>query len=152
MVSGILILAIAVFGISVLFGKGKVENYYKFLIWLIFAPILLAIGYNHFIWFWLTLPLWMQIISVLLVPIFVPAILRLMFPKAKWLQVLQTAIFKTLIYTAAFPFRFLLRAGRFFFERERRTQRLNPYRPVVGGRPPLQNERREEGHGGNIFD
>ena len=53
MIGGILLLGIAVFGLMVLFGKGKPENYYKFLIWLIFAPVLLAIGYNHALWFWL---------------------------------------------------------------------------------------------------
>lgn len=152
MIGGILLLAIAVFGLMVLFGKGKPENYYKFLIWLIFAPLLLAIGYNHALWFWLGLPLWMQILSLLLVPFFVSAFLRLMFPKAKWLQALQTVIFQTLIYAVTFPFRFLWRAGQFFFQRERPAQRLNPYRPVVGGRPPLQNERREASQRRDIFD
>lgn len=152
MVGGVLLLGIAIFGLMVLFGKGKPENYYKFLIWLSFAPLLLAIGYSHALWFWFGLSLWMQIFSILLVPFFVSAILRLMFPKAKWLQGLQTAVFQTLIYAITFPFRFLWRAGQFFFQRERHPQRLNPYRPVVGGRPPLQNERREANPRGNIFD
>lgn len=152
MIGGILLLGIAVFGLMVLFGQGKPENYYKFLIWLIFAPLLLAIGYSHALWFWFGLPLWMQLLSVLLVPFFVSAILRLMLPKAKWLQGLQTAVFQTLIYAVTFPFRFVWRAGQFFFQRERRAQRLNPYRPVVGGRPPLQNERREVRQRENIFD
>ena len=151
MINGILLLVIAVFGIQVLFGK-KPEDYYKFLIWLIFAPVLLAIGYNHAVWFWLGLPLWIQILSLLLVQFLVATILKLMFPKAKWLQSLQTAIFQTLIYVVTFPLRFLWRAGQFFFQRERRTQRLNPHHPVVGGRPPLQNERQEVNQRGNIFD
>ncbi|HSK70190.1 MAG TPA: hypothetical protein VK892_00740 [Pyrinomonadaceae bacterium] len=153
MIGGILLLGIAIFRLMVLFGKGKPKNYYKFLIWLIFAPLLLAIGYNHALWSWLGLPPWIQILSILLVPFFVSAILKLMFPKARWLQALQTAIFQTLIYAATFPFRFLWRAGQFFFERERRpAQRLNPYRPMVGARPPLQNERREANQRNNIFD
>lgn len=152
MSGGILLLAIAIFGLMVLFGQGKPENYYKFLIWLIFAPVLLAIGYNHALWFWLGLPLWMQVLSILLVPFLVAAILRLMFPKAKWLQAMQTAIFQTLIYVVTFPLRFVWRSGQFVFQRERQTQRLNPYRPVVGARPPLQNERREANQRGNIFD
>lgn len=146
-------MGIVVFGLMVLFGKGKLEDYFKFLIWLVFAPVLLAIGYNHALWFWMGLPLWIQVLGFLLGPFFVSAMLRLMFPKAKWLQVLQTAVFHGLIYTAAFPFRFLWRTGQFFFERERRPpQRLNPYRPVVGGRPPLQNDRRAVNQRGNIFD
>ena len=152
MILGILLLAVSVFGLSVLFGTGKVENYYKFLIWLIFAPLLLAIGYNHVVWFWFWLPLWLRILSILLVPFFVSAILRFMFPKARWLHEAQTVIFQTLIYAATFPLRFLWRAGRFFFQRERRTQRLIPNRPVVGGRPPLRNEQVEAGRRNNIFD
>lgn len=152
MAGEILLIAIAVFGISVLFGQGKPENYYKFLLWLIIAPLLLAIGFNHALWLWFQSPLWMQILSILLVPFFVSALLRLLFPKAKWLQGLQTVIFQTLIYVAVFPFRFVWRAVRFFSQRERRTQRLNPYRPVVGGRPPLRNERRENSPRNNIFD
>ena len=152
MIDWVLLTAILVFGISVLFGSGKVENYYKFLILLIIAPILLNIGYNHALWFWLGLPLWMRILSVLLMPLFASAILKLMFPKAKWIQLLQVAIFQTLIYTATFPLRFVWRAGRFFLRRERRAQRLNSYRPVVGGRPPLENERREAAPRANIFD
>ena len=151
MIGGILLLAIAVFGLQVLFGK-KPDSYYKFLIWLIFAPMLLAIGYNHALWFWYGLPFWMQILSILLVPFLVSAILRLLFPKAKWLLDMQAIVFQTLIYVVTFPLRFIWRAGLFVFQRERRPQRLNPYRLVVGGRPPIQNQRREIGHRRNIFD
>lgn len=152
MVGGILLLAIVIFSISIIFGFGKVENYYKSLVWLIFAPLLLAIGYNHALWFWFQLPLWMQILSILLVPFLVSAVLRLLFPKAKWLQDLQAVVFQTLIYVVTFPLRFVWRTGQFIFQRERRAQRLNPHRPIIGGRPPLQNERREIGHRRNIFD
>ncbi|MEK7724909.1 MAG: hypothetical protein AAB336_11200 [Acidobacteriota bacterium] len=152
MIGGILLLAMAIFGLMVLFGKNKPENYYQFLILLIFAPILLAIGYNHALWFWLGLPFWMQILSILFTPFLVSAVLRLIFPKAKWLQSLQTVVFQSLVYATTFPFRFLLRAGQFFFQRERQTQRLNPHRPVIGGRPPLQNNRQEANQRGDIFD
>jgi FlaA1/EpsC-like NDP-sugar epimerase len=152
MAGEVLLIAIAVFGISILFGQGEVEKYYKFLIWLIIAPLLLAIGCNHAVWFFLQLPLWMRILSILLVPFFVSALLRLLFPKAKWLQGLQTVVFQTLIFAVTFPLRFVWRAGQFFFRRESRTQKLNPYRPVVGGRPPLENQRREVQPRADIFD
>lgn len=142
MIGGGLLLAMAIFGLQVLFGK-KPDDYYRFLVWLIFAPILFAIGCNHLVWVWFDLPLWMRIFSVLLIPFLVSLVFRLMFPKAKWFQVLQTAFFQVLIFAATFPFRFLWRASQFFVQRERRSQRLDPYRPVVGGRPPLRNERRE---------
>lgn len=152
MISGILLLAIAIFGLLILFGRGKPENYYKFLIWLIFAPLLLVIGYNHALLFWIELPWWIQIFSILLMPFFVAASLRILFPKAKWIGSLQTVIFQTLVYTVTFPFRLFWRGGQFFLQRERHPQRLNPNRPVVGGAPPLQNERRKETQRGNIFE
>ncbi|MGI8467325.1 MAG: hypothetical protein ACR2N3_02625 [Pyrinomonadaceae bacterium] len=152
MVGEILLLAIAILGISILSGKGKAENYYKFLIWLILAPILSAIGFNYVSRFWYGLPLWMQVLCFLLVPFIFSALLRLICPKTKWLQGLQTVIFQTLIYVVTFPLRFLWRLSRFFLQQERRAQKLNPYRPVVGGRPPIQNERRETEQRNNIFD
>lgn len=152
MIGGILLLAIAVFGIRILFGQGKPESYYKFLIWLIFAPVLLAIGYHHALWFWLGLPLLMQVLCILLIPFIFSAILKLMFPKAKWLQDLQSVLFQSLIYIVTFPLRFLWRAGQFFFQRERPPQRLNPHRSVIGARPPLQNERVQTNQRNNIFD
>lgn len=152
MIGGFLLLGIAIFGLMVLFGQGKPENYCKFLIWLIFAPVLLAIGYNHALWFWFGLPWWMQVLSLLLIPFLIGAVLKLVFPKAVWLQALPATVFQTLVYAVTFPFRFVWRAGQFFLQREHRPQRLNPYRPVVGGRPPLQNERREANVRGNVFD
>ena len=152
MIGGILLLGIAVFGLMVLFGKAKADNYYQLLIWLILAPILLSIGYNHALWFWLGLPLWMQILSFLLIPFAVSPVLRILFPNAKWIQNFQTVIFQSFVYGITFPFRFLWRAGQFFFQHERPRQRLNPNRPVVGTRPPLENGRREVNPRGNIFD
>lgn len=140
MIGGILLLAIVVFGLGILFGKGKVENYYKFLIWLIFAPVLFAIGFNHMVWFWLGLPLWAQILGVLLAPFLVWSLLRLLLPNAKWLQDLQALIFQTVLYAITFPVRLLWRAGRLILERERHRVRLNAYRPVVGSRPPIVRE------------
>lgn len=152
MIGAIILLGIAIFGLSVLFGKNKPDQLYQFLIWLIFAPILLAIGYNHALWFWFDLPLWLQILSILLIPFMISVILKLIFPKAKWIQSLQTTIFQTLIYSATFPFRFLWRSAQFLLQRERRPQRLNPIRPVVGARPPLQNENQAGNQRNNIFD
>lgn len=143
MISSILLLVIIIFGFQVLFGKAKVENFYKFLVFLIFAPVLAAVGWNHTLWFFYNLPLWAKVLLVLLLPFFVSAALRLMFPNAKWLHALQTVVFQALIYAITFPFRFLWRAGQFLFRRERHVQRLNSYRAVVGGKPPVQNERRE---------
>jgi hypothetical protein len=142
MISGILLLAIVIFGLQVLFGARKPENYYKFLIFLIVAPILLAIGANHAIWLWSGLPLWMQVASILLLPFLISALLRVLLPNARWASTLQDILFNTGIYLVTFPIRFLWRAARFVLNRERQPNvRFNPYRPVVGTRPPTINNR-----------
>ncbi len=143
MIAAILLLAIVIFGLLVMFGQADPSRYYKLLIFLIVGPILLAIGFNHVVWFWLGLPLWAQMISVLLVPFLASSLLRLFFPKVRWLEDMQGVIFQTLVYAVTFPFRLLWRAGQIVFQRERHPTRLNPYRPVVGGRPPVVREGRE---------
>jgi hypothetical protein len=152
MVGGILLLTIAVFGILIMFGKAKPETFYQFVIFLIFAPVLLTIGVNQILWLWYGLPLWAQVLCILLLPFLLSVLLRRLLPKAKWLQSLQTVVFQALIYFVTFPFRFIWRAGQFFFRREHQTQQLNPYRPVVGGKPPVRNDRRKESPREKIFD
>lgn len=77
MLGALLLLAIVVFGLLIMFGKAEPDRYYKFLIFLIIGPILLSIGFNHLIWFWLGLPLWAQVIGILLLPFLISATLRL---------------------------------------------------------------------------
>jgi hypothetical protein len=144
MLGALLLLAIVVFGLLIMFGRAEPDRYYKFLIFLIIGPILLSIGFNHLVWFWLGLPLWAQVIGILLLPFFFSAILRIVFPNAKWLQQTQAILFQTLVYLVTFPVRLLWRAGRLIFERERNAVRLNPYNPVVGGRAPVIRERERD--------
>ncbi len=142
MIASLLLLAIVVFGLRILFGQGKIEDYLKFLVWLIFAPVLVAVGYNHIQWFWLGLPFWIKVLSLLLVPFLISAVLHAMFPKTKWLQAVEATILQLLVFLVSFPFRFLWRMSSFMFQRERRTVRLDPHRPVVGNRPPLVAQRK----------
>lgn len=137
MIGGILLLGIAIFGLMVLFGQADAKQYYRFLIFLIIAPVLLAIGFNHVVWFWAGLPLWAQILGLLALPFLLSAVLRQLFPKSKWIGEMQALLFQMLIYIITFPVRLLWRAGRLIFLRERNNVRLNPYRPVVGGQPPI---------------
>lgn len=132
-------MAIAIFGLNVLFGKGKIEDYFKFVVWLIFAPVLLAVGINHVEWFWLGLPLWAQVLTVLFAPFFIMAVLHHLFPKAKWLRGLFEAVFQSLIYFITFPVRFVWRAGEFFLQKERRISQLDSRRAAVGSKPPLKD-------------
>ncbi|MBK8464955.1 MAG: hypothetical protein IPL32_03915 [Chloracidobacterium sp.] len=145
MIGGILLLAIVVFGLQILFGHGKPENFVKLLIWLVFAPILISIGYNHLLWLWSGLPFWAQLLSLALIPFILVAILKMAFPKAAWLNGLLSILYDTLVFAVTFPFRFVFRAVGFIFRRERQRTPLERYRPVVGGRPPIQNLRQEGG-------
>ncbi len=149
---GLLLLAIVIFGISVMFGKNKPEQFYKVVILLIFAPVLLTVGFNQAVWFWLNSPLWAQILSSCLLPFFLAALLKAFLPKAVWLQKIQTLVFEMLIFAFTFPFRFLWRAGKFIFQRERQTIRLNPYSAVIGKRPPLVNQRAGRENQTNLFE
>lgn len=143
MIGGILLLAVVVFGLQIMFGGGKLENFLKLLIWLVVAPILISIGYNHTLWLWYGLPLWAQLLSLAFVPFLAVAILRMAFPKAAWLNGLLSILYDILIFAVTFPVRFVFRVVGFIFNRERRRTPLERYRPVVGGRPPIQNLKRD---------
>lgn len=149
MIGGFLLLAIAVFGLSVLFGKGKIEDYLKFAVWLIFAPVLFAIGINHVEWLWLGLPLWMQVLTVLLAPFFAMGVLLYFFPKAKWLRGLLEAVFQFLIYLITFPVRLVWRAGKFLLQKERSVSQLDSHKAVVGSKPPLKDQQHRRNNPSN---
>lgn len=141
----ILLLGLAVFGLQVLFGRQDSGKIYPFLILLIAGPILLSIGLSHSLWFWDGLPLWAQVIVIIILPFLVMAVIRRFLPKSAALDRVQAVAFDTLVYIVTFPIRLLWRSGQLVLRRERRPARLNIDRPVVGGRPPLINyrERRE---------
>lgn len=153
MTGGILLLAIAVFGILVLFGKAKPEAFYKFAGFLIIAPVLLAIGINHVLWAWYSLPLVWQVVSLLLAPFLLPILFKNVFPKSAWLGRLWQMLSEALIAVLAFPVRLVWRTVAFVWRRERRiATRLDPYRPAVGSRPPLESVRRESPRRNDLFD
>lgn len=143
MIGSILLLVIVVFGLQILFGRGKPENLVKFVVFLIFGPILLAIGFNHLLWFWGGLPLWAEVLCLLLIPFLLAAFLKMAFPRAAWLNFIQAFVFDTVLFIFTFPFRFIYRAFRLFFQRERRRVPLDPYRPAVGRRPPILYRRND---------
>lgn len=144
-IGAILLLGLMIFGLQVLFGRQDASKIYPFLILLIVGPILLSIGLSHSIWFWEGLPLWAQVITFLILPFLLMAVIRRFLPKSAALDRAQGVAFDTLVYIVTFPVRLLWRSGQLILRRERRPARLNPRRPVVGGRPPLVNyrERRE---------
>jgi len=147
----ILFLVIAVFGVAVLFGQAKAENFYKFFVFLIFAPVLAAIGWNHALWFYFGLPLWAQIVCLVLLPFLALAELSVALPKVAWLNTILGHLFDVLAYILAFPFRILFRAAR-LLAKERQRRSLDPFRPVVGNRPPLEESRRMTSQRSNLFD
>lgn len=137
-------LAIVLFGLSVLFGKGKIDDYNKFLIWLIIAPVLLSIGLNHVLWLWYGLPPWVQVLTVFLAPFLIMVVLCYLFPKAKWLSGLFEVVFQFLIYLITFPVRFVWRAWSFFLQKERHISQIESHRAVVGSRPPLKDQNEQK--------
>ncbi len=139
--SSILLLGLVIFGLQVLFGRQDAGKIYPFMILLIAGPILLSIGLSHSIWFWEGLPFWAQVITIIILPFLVMAVIRRFLPNSALLDRLQGVAFDTLVYIVTFPFRFIWRSARLILRRERRPSRLNPNRPVVGGRPPLINHR-----------
>jgi hypothetical protein len=142
MISSVLLLAVVAAGFGIMFGGFKSERLFQFLIWLLVAPLLLCAVLNPLIELYFGLPHWVQILSFMFLPVAFYIILRLLLPRAKWLGALEAAVFNTLVFALAFPLRLVWRVATFTFERERRRTKLNPYRPVVGSRPPLVNERR----------
>lgn len=143
MIGGILLIGLVIFGLTVLFGKNKPDKMYQFIIWLIFSPVLIGIAYSHLWYLWSNCPWWLQLIFILTLPLLTPFVLRVMFPNSRWLQELNYHVFQFFIYFVTFPFRLIWRSTQFTLGQERRNQRLNPYRPVVGGRPPLATNNRE---------
>ena len=138
-------MAIAIFGILILFGKGKPEQFYKFVIFLIFAPVLLAIGFNHTLWLWYGLPFWIQILSLLLLPLLLLLVLRTLFPKSLFVRVITDVLWDTVVFAFTFPIRLIFRSGRLISQRERTRTRLAPHQTVIGRRPPLSQPRRRVG-------
>jgi len=139
-IGAILLCGILVFGLLLLFGQADARNLYKFLIFLIVGPVLLSIGFSHTASFVDGLPFWLKILVVILAPFIVLAVVRIAFPGKKWPEQMLSVTFQALIYLISFPFRLLWRTGAYLFQQERRSNRLNRYRPVVGGGPPLMRE------------
>ncbi len=143
MIGGILILAIAIFGILVLFGRADASRFYYFAIFLIVVPIVLSIGVSHTLWFLSGLPWWFQVVTLAATPFLVMAIIRSLITNKKGFDTVLSILFETLVYAVTFPIRLVWRAFRLIFIRERHTIDLADRRPVVGGRPPFALEERE---------
>ena len=145
MIGGILLIILALFGISIIFGKAKLEQFYKFVLFLIFAPLLLAVGVNHVLWLWSGLPFWMQALGILLLPFLLLSVLHAIFPKSSLVHLITDWLWDVLMFFLTFPIRLLYRGGRLIVQRERRPQRLAPHQTVVGRQPPLAQPRRNLG-------
>lgn len=147
----ILFLVIAIFGVAVLFGQGKAENFYKLFVFLIVGPVLAAVGWNHALWFYYGLPLWAQIVCLTLLPFLILAALPVLLPKGAWFNSILGHLFDSLAFVLAFPFRIFFRAAR-LLANERRRPSLDPFRPTVGNRPPLEEPRKRTSQKSNLFD
>jgi hypothetical protein len=138
---GVLLLAICVFGLLVLFGKADSNRFYKFLIFLIVAPILVSIGISHLAWFWDGSSITTKILLILALPIIVLTLPRMFLPKAWGVDGLLGGLFQAAVSIISFPLRLVWRVAAYVFGHERRSVPLDRYRPAVGTRPPVLERR-----------
>lgn len=142
MIGGTLLIALVIFGLSWLFGFGKPDRLVKFIIWLIFGPLLLGLFYNEWFSFSSDLP-WLARIGLIIgVPFFALFALRMLLPNSRAIRIVIDFIWDLLIFLLTFPFRIVWRSSRQIADRERNRIRWQRIRPTVGGRPPLRNPER----------
>ncbi len=141
MISGILLLSLVVFGLSWLFGLGRPDRLVKFIICLIFGPLLIGLFYNEWLNFYSELPLIGQIMIVVGVPFFLLFALRVLFPSSHGVSAATGVLWSLVVFVLSFPARLLWRSGVQIADRERNRVRLQRHRPAVGGRPPLVHYR-----------
>ena len=139
------------FGVAVLFGKARAETFYTFIVFLIVAPVLAAIAWNHALWFYDGLPWWAQITCMILIPFLVLPGLHAVLPKGNWIHAVVESLFDALAFLIALPFRVLFRTTR-LLAKERRNVRLDPFRPAVGSRPPIVEQGKRPAQKSSIFD
>lgn len=133
----LLLLAVCIFGVLVLFGKGDTDRYYKFLIFLIVGPILASIALSHVEWYWDDLSLSTKGAILLLTPFLIAALARGLLPRSLGLDKGIEAVFSAAVTLISFPIRLLWRVVSFVFVRERHSVPLDRYQPTIGTRPPM---------------
>lgn len=144
MISGILLIALVVFGLSWLFGFGKPERFVKFIVWLLFGPVLLGLLYTEWLSFYFDMPLMAKAVLLIAIPFLLLFALRLFFPNSPQIRTITDFIWSLLVFLLTFPARLFWRSGRQISDRESNRIRLQRYRPAVGGRPPLRNDRERD--------
>lgn len=150
MITGILLLALVIFGLSWLFGFGRPDRLVKFIIWLLLGPLLLGLFYNEWLNFYLELPLIGQVIIIVAVPFFLLFALRVLFPASSGVSATTNVLWDLVVFIFTFPARLVWRSGRHITDKERNRIRLQRNRPEVGRQPPLaQNHRNRIYRGDN---
>jgi hypothetical protein len=139
MIGGTLLIALVVFGLSWLFGFGRPERLVKFIVWLIFGPLLLSLLYNEWAVFASNLPWPARVALLVAVPFIVLFALRTLLPNSSAIRTIIDFIWDLLTFALTFPLRVFWRSTRQIADRERNRIRLQRIRPTVGGRPPLRN-------------
>lgn len=146
MIGGILLIALTIVGLSWLFGYGRPDRFIKFIIWMIFGPLLLGLLYNEWLQFYSSLSPAVQVGSLLLVIPLVLFLARLLLPATPFTRAINEFIWDGVVFVITFPFRLVWRCCKQFASRERNRIRLQRYRPAVGGRPPLVGKNQADSH------
>ena len=118
MIGGILLIALVVFGLSWLFGFGKPERFVKFIVWLLFGPVLLGLLYSEWLGFYFDLPLIAKAILLIAIPFLLLFALRLFFPNSPQIRSITDFIWSLLVFLLTFPVRLFWRSGRQISDRE----------------------------------
>lgn len=145
MIGGILLIALVIFGLSWLFGFGKPERLIKFIVWLVFGPLLLGLFYSEWYAYYSELSWFGQVAIIVAIPFLLLLALRSLFPQSKLVAATTGVIWDILVFSLTFPFRLVWRSGRQIANKEGNRIKLARYRPAIGGRPPLMASKRPSG-------
>jgi len=138
MINAILLAAIAVFAISVLFGRSKPSALFRFAGVLIAAPILISITTGYLISIYSSSPFWLKLVLILITPFVLIVAVRTAFPGSPGVRRAEQISFQVVASVAALPIRLLGHFFRALLGSERRIYELDAERPIVGSSPPTR--------------
>jgi hypothetical protein len=133
--NSILVLLVALVGLSFIFGGFKSERLTRLLMWLALAPLAVCLVQGFIYGAYAHLSPTARLLLLILSPFVLLVLLRSLFPSSR---VFTDALLNTLVYLLTLPVRILWRSLRLIMERERHRIDLSRT-PVVVGRRPQQD-------------
>ena len=134
----ILILIVALVGLSFIFGGFKAERLTRLLIWLVLAPVVICFFSGVIANAYSQLSPYQQIVVLALLPFAILIIIRSLFSGSRFVKQIVDALIATFAFLLTLPFRILWRSVRLVAERERHPVQLSPTPVVVGRRRQME--------------